>query len=110
MSVGDKRLIDLVRGLTSIRPEEREASCGTVTDWVASFDVREVGLVATLLASAAAQERIPACRESQLHALVELVDTGFVLSVHTAPLWQVDREELGISEVEHLDYLSGELQ
>ncbi|WP_370419472.1 hypothetical protein AB8O64_13995 [Streptomyces sp. QH1-20] len=110
MAIGDKRLIELARGIASIQPVEREAACGTVTDWITSFDAREVGLLAALLASAAAQEEAPTCRESQLHALVELVDTGFVSSAHVMPLWQVDRDGLGITEAEYLDYLSDELR
>ncbi|GGT20323.1 hypothetical protein [Streptomyces purpureus] len=108
MTVGNSNLLSLVRNLSSFSPELREEAAETICDWVRSFNQHEVGVVASLLSVAAAVESVPNCRESELNALGELTQTGFVEAEFLAPLWDIDRKELCRSAGDHFDHLAGE--
>jgi hypothetical protein len=105
MSVGAERLIGLARALVSEDPATRGDACGTVTDWISSFSAYEARLVAMLLATLAATETDPSCRESELHALNELADTGALNSEVIEPIRLLDKRMLGVSEMEYVNYL-----
>ncbi|MFH9135990.1 hypothetical protein [Streptomyces sp. NPDC017524] len=60
-SIGDERLLGLVRNLLSDSPKSRERACETICDWARSFGRREVRTLASLLASAAVLEQDAAC-------------------------------------------------
>ncbi|MGW2088196.1 hypothetical protein [Streptomyces sp. NPDC001880] len=108
MTVGDKNLVLIVRGLASSDPEVREETSETVCDWLNSFSRREVRVISALLSSIAALETESDCRESELHALSELTETEFIEADDLAPLQQIQRDTLRGSEAEHFDYLTGE--
>lgn len=108
MAVGDRRIISLVKELLAEDPRAREDACGTVTDWVNSFDSREATLLAMVLSSSATTEEDLSCRESQLHALVELSDTGFIHAKDFSPLYSLNKSVLRGSEVEYFEYLTTE--
>ncbi|WAP55281.1 hypothetical protein [Streptomyces sp. S465] len=108
MTVGDRRLISLVKELVSEAPRVRENACGTVADWVNSLNPREATLLAMILFSSATIEEDLSRGESQLHALVELSDTGFVHTKDFSPLSSLSRSVLQDSEVEYVDYLTAE--
>ncbi|MFE7614753.1 hypothetical protein [Streptomyces sp. NPDC057496] len=108
MTVGDENLVSIVRGLISRNPDDREEASETVCDWLNSFDRREVKMISALLSSLVVLETESDCRESELHALSELTETGFIEAGDLAPLWQIRRDTLRGSEVEHFDYLAGE--
>lgn len=108
MSVGDDGLLELVRKLLDSDSGVREDACGTVTDWVQSFDSREAQLLSIVLSSAARLETVPYCREAQLHALCELADTGFLDPEHISVLRLIDKGSLRGSEVEYVEYLESE--
>ncbi|MBF6044375.1 hypothetical protein GO001_03950 [Streptomyces sp. NRRL B-1677] len=110
MSIGSKMLLNLIRGITSPDPVTRDEACGSVTDLLSSLDAREVDLLAIALSSLTSEERIPECRESQLHALVELLDTGHVKAEHVTPIWLISRDTLGVSEAEYIEHLEAELR
>lgn len=105
MSVGDERLATLTRGLTSDDPREREDACETITDWLNSFDYSEATVLAITLSSSVNTETDMICRESQLHALVELSDTGLIHANDLSPLRLIDKGSLRGSEVEYIQHL-----
>ncbi|MGW2332297.1 hypothetical protein ACWC5C_42010 [Streptomyces sp. NPDC001700] len=105
MTVGDKRLVTLTKGLVSDDPKKREDTCGTITDWVNSFDSREATLLAIILSSSVNLETEWTCRESQLHALVELSDTGLIHASSFSPLGLIDKTSLQGSEIEYIEHL-----
>lgn len=108
MAVGADRLADLVRSLVSTDPASREAACGTVTDWISSFSKYEARLLGMLLVTLAGVEKVGSARESELHALYELVDTGGIDVEVVEPIRLLDRRLLGVSELEYVKYLSEE--
>ncbi|MFJ5230139.1 hypothetical protein ACIQBJ_09590 [Kitasatospora sp. NPDC088391] len=105
MPATDREIIGLLHGLTSPDSRVREDTCGTVTDWISVFDPFQARLLAMTLATAAAAEPDPSCRESELHALGELADTGFFGVESFEPVERLDRNTLGPSEQEYLDAL-----
>ncbi|MGK5531097.1 hypothetical protein [Streptomyces sp. URMC 129] len=105
MAIGNRHLIDLLRGLTASVPETRDAACGTVTDWVSAFSPTEAAVVASVVAAAATVEADPTCRESQLHALTELGESASITAEALSPLTELDVRSLQGSEIEYLDYL-----
>lgn len=108
MSLGDSNLIKIARGLTSTLPRTREEACEMACDLLHSFDRREVRIVAGLLASAATLETVRDSLESELHALSELTETGFIESDDLEPLRNLQKDRLSGSEAEHLEYLASE--
>ncbi|MFJ4704635.1 MerR family transcriptional regulator [Streptomyces anulatus] len=104
-SVGDEHLLALTRSLVSESAETREQACGTICDWVRSFDRREVRTLASLLASAAVLEQDAACLESELNALGELSTTGLFETADIAALRRLPRESVRPGDVGHLDDL-----
>ncbi|HKT00125.1 MAG TPA: hypothetical protein VJT31_11385 [Rugosimonospora sp.] len=108
MAVGADRLADLVRSLASTDPASREAACGTVTDWISSFSKYEARLVGMLLVTLAGAEKAGPTRESELHALYELADTGGIDGEVVGPIRLLDRGLLGVSELEYVKYLGEE--
>jgi hypothetical protein len=108
MSVGAERLIGLARALVSDAPATREDGCGTVTDWISSFSTYEARLVAMLLVTLAGTETNVSCRESELHALNELADTGALSSDVIEPVRLLDKSALSVSELEYVNYLTEE--
>ncbi|MFJ1751686.1 hypothetical protein [Kitasatospora sp. NPDC088134] len=102
MPVTDRELLDLLHGLTAPDPRLREDACGTVTDWLSAFSPFQARLLAMGLATAAATEPDPSCRESELHALGELADTGFFGAESFEPVERLDRNTLEPSEQEYL--------
>lgn len=109
MAIGEERLLDLVRRLVSSDLEVREDACGTVTDWIGSFAAHEVRLISNLLATLSVIETNDTCRESELHAVFELFDTGFITPNEVEALRRIDPSSLRGSEVEYMDYLLSEL-
>lgn len=105
MTVGDERLVTLTRELVSNDPNEREDACGTITDWLNSFDSREATFLATILSSSVNLEASATCRESQLHALAELSDTGLIRASSLSPLKFIEKSSLRGSEVEYVEHL-----
>jgi hypothetical protein len=108
MAIGADRLTALVHSLTALDPSVREDACGTVTDWMGSLDQLEARVLATLLSFAATVETNMSCRESQLHAIYELVDTGYLDSQAIEPLADLDMKSLDVSEREYMSYLNEE--
>ncbi|MFC8702376.1 MerR family transcriptional regulator [Streptomyces anulatus] len=104
-SIGDERLLALTRNLVAESAETRERACGTICDWVRSFDRREVRTLASLLASAAVLEQDAACLESELNALGELSTTGLFETSDIAALRRLPRESVRPGDVGHLDDL-----
>ncbi|MFJ6516217.1 TetR/AcrR family transcriptional regulator [Streptomyces sp. NPDC091406] len=107
-SIGDEHLLTLTRNLVSESAKVRERACETISDWVRSFDRREVRTLASLLASAALLEQDAACLESELNALGELSVTGFLEAEDIAALRRLPRDSVRPADVEHLDYLMEE--
>lgn len=108
MTVGSDKLIGLVRSLSSADSTSREATCGTVTDWISSFSKYEARLLGMLLVTLAEAEEDDSCRESELHALQELADTGDLDFAVLEPIRRLDQSALGVSELEYVKYLSEE--
>jgi hypothetical protein len=106
MAIDAERLIDLARALVSDNAATRQDGCGTVTDWISSFSAYEARLVAMLLATLAQIETDPSSRESELHALNELAETGVFNSDLIEPIRVLDRNALSVSEIEYVDYLT----
>ncbi|MGW5451835.1 hypothetical protein [Nocardia sp. NPDC003979] len=109
MTIGETRELELIRRLTSPSPDIREDACGTVTDWIHSFSPEEVHTLSSLIATLAVVEQNPKCRESQLHALSELVDSGHLRASDLFVLKVLDQNALTNSENEYLEYLQEEL-
>ncbi|MFF7011031.1 hypothetical protein ACFY9Y_15075 [Streptomyces fimicarius] len=80
----------------------------TISDWVRSFDRREVRTLASLLASAAVLERDADCLESELNALGELAVTGLLEAEDIAAPRRLPRASVRPADAEHLDYLTAE--
>jgi hypothetical protein len=108
MAIGPTKLVDLLRELTSSDPSVRERSADRVTDYVPSIAPDEGKLLGMLLATLALAESSTATRESQLHAIYELADTGGIDSAVVGMILGIDRESLGASEREYLAYLESE--
>ncbi|GAA2698796.1 hypothetical protein [Actinoplanes palleronii] len=108
MEVGEPRLLGLIRGIASTETKERSKASGTVTDWLTAFSEFEVRLLGMALSVAAVVETDEDCREEELHAIYELVDTGHIVSSAIAPLRKLRRESLKGSEVEYFDYFAEE--
>ncbi|MFF3285694.1 hypothetical protein [Streptomyces sp. NPDC003023] len=64
--------------------------------------------MSSLLSSVVIVEDDVDCLESELHAIAELVETGFVEALQLAPLRGLSIERLDVSAREHLAYLMGE--
>lgn len=98
-------MLMLVRSLTDDHSDVRERACGTVTDWLHTFDEAQVHLLASLLSIAAVGEDHNNCREAQLHALYELLDTGLVVSEDVTSVRRLDVAQLMPSELEYVSYM-----
>ncbi|MFD6220734.1 hypothetical protein [Nocardia asteroides] len=109
MPIGNEVLLELARALKSPTPKDRERAADTITDIVHSLSRDETRVITAALAESAADETVHGCRESALHALVELVDTGFVRRMDLQPLASIDRDELIGSEIEYMEYLDDEV-
>ena len=105
MTVGDLRVRDLARGLLDLNPAVRDDTCGTITDWVGSFDMYEARLLAMLLSIVAVVEIDPVARESELHAVAELSSVGLVDIASVAPLTRLDLKTLDVTEQEYVQSL-----
>ncbi|MET9290698.1 hypothetical protein [Streptomyces sp. NPDC003077] len=105
--IGGERMAGLVEGLASVAARDREEACETVTDWLRSFSASEVSLLTVLLASRIVVERDRDCRESEFHALCELLDSGLVDPADLSALSQFDSSSLWSDEREYYEYLTG---
>lgn len=105
MSIGEKQMVGIIRDVTSANPDLRSDACGTITDWKGSFGAFEVRLLARLLTTLAVAESDETCRENQLHAAYELLDTGFVTAEDIGPIRHLDRTRLDPSETEYVNYM-----
>jgi hypothetical protein len=99
---GDRQLLKLARSLVSESAEAREAACGTVTDWIKSFSLFEARLLSMLLTLAAMREEVADCLESELHALSELLESGFVQPDILDALDSIDQGKLGPAKTEYI--------
>ncbi|MFF9567471.1 hypothetical protein [Streptomyces sp. NPDC014685] len=108
MTVGDEKIVSIVRGLTSLDPDVREETSEMICDWLRSYDRREVRLLSALLSSLVVLESESDCRESELNTLGGLTETGFIEAEDLAPLKQIRRDTLERGDVEHFDYLAEE--
>ncbi|MGW6728884.1 hypothetical protein ACWF9G_23540 [Nocardia sp. NPDC055029] len=109
MPIGNEELAKLTQALKSPLPEERERAADSVTDVIGSLSRDETRTITLSLAEAAANETARGCRESALHAIAELVDTGFIRQTEIQPLTSIDRYELVGSEKEYMEYLDSEV-
>lgn len=110
MPIGNEELLKLTQALKSPLPEEREQAADSVTDVINSLSREETRIITLSLAEAAADETSHSCRESALHAIAELVDTGFIRRTEILPLAAIDRRELVGSQKEYMEYLDEEVK
>jgi hypothetical protein len=95
----------LVRELVSRDLRGREQAADAVADWLYSYSEAEVAVVVGVLLALVMSEPVGSCREAQLHALAELVDTG---KVHREALASVDWGAISGaagSEIEYVEFL-----
>lgn len=103
--MGDRPVImELIQDISAPQPAVRANSADAVTDVVQHLPEQDAVLPASVLARVRVAEPDLNCRESQLHALAELVEWRHLPSAVLHPLAPIRAEAVGC-EIEYLDYL-----
>ncbi|WAU85480.1 hypothetical protein O1Q96_40740 [Streptomyces sp. Qhu-G9] len=105
MSIGSRRLAELIRELVSADERVRESGSDRVADWTRSYSAREGHVIAEVLAVMASFEESRVCLEAQLHALSELDTEDKIGNADLAPLRDIDGAVIGAERREYLEYL-----
>ncbi|WP_406443208.1 hypothetical protein OHB14_30065 [Streptomyces sp. NBC_01613] len=100
-----REFMHLSRRITHREPNVRERGADESTDWLSAYSSAEAVALASLLSVTAAYEKDHAALESQLHAILELVSTGYIESGHISHLREIDVEELSTSLREYVEDL-----
>ncbi|WP_280212025.1 hypothetical protein [Nocardia cyriacigeorgica] len=108
MAIGNKKLLEILRNLTSEDPDSRDRACGIVADLVYAFDTHEMNSVSSTLATLAVEETDKRLRESELHALMELGDSPYFDAKFVSTLNEIDRNTLVGPEIEYFEYFDAE--
>jgi hypothetical protein len=103
MAVGAENLIQLLRRITAVDPEDREAGAENASDWVTAFDSEEAASVALVLANLASVEMHSRVREAQLHAILEISDAHPLRVEVVSSLGRLNGVELNEEQLSYLD-------
>ncbi|GAB3436074.1 hypothetical protein [Flindersiella endophytica] len=106
MTISPTELQNLLIGLASFDPKQREQAADRVVDVSGVIPSDGVDQLARALVEAAVIESSPAALESQLNALNEMSGSQPFDRTIVAPLLELDRSGLGGSETEALDDLA----
>ncbi|MGP4046533.1 hypothetical protein [Streptomyces sp. 2A115] len=105
MSIGSRRLAELIRELVSENERVRESGSDRVEDWMRSYSAKEARAIAETLAMMASFEESRVCLEAQLHALSELDTADKIGDADLTPLRDIDAAVIGAEHREYLEYL-----
>lgn len=103
--VGERRMIDLLRGITSVDRNDRLRACGIVSDVFRELADLEGSVLSATLTWAALVEQDVECREAQMYCLSTLADWDLAPPHTYAALARIDRHTLQGSELEYFDDL-----
>ncbi|MER6130868.1 hypothetical protein [Streptomyces sp. NPDC001815] len=109
MSIGSRRLAELIREMVSADERVRESGSDRVADWTRSYSAREGHVIAEVLAVMASFEESRVCLEAQLHALSELDTEDKIGNADLTPLQDIDGAVIGTEHREYLDHLEPHL-
>ena len=104
-SLGEERMIDLLRGITSADRNNRLRACGVVSDVFRELADLEGSVLTATLTWAALVEQDVECREAQMYCLSTLVEWDLAPPHAYAALARIDRRTLRGSEFEYFDDL-----
>ncbi|MFF0000144.1 hypothetical protein [Streptomyces avermitilis] len=89
-----REFVHLVRDVLDAEPDVRERAADEVTDRLSAYSPAHASALATLLSAAAVCEKEAVVLEADLHAILELMSTGYVMRDHVSPLFEIRLEEL----------------
>lgn len=102
MPVGSQDLAGLIARLLSDDPTEREDAAEQTCDWIPAFELQEADLAVRVLALVASTEADTNVRESQLHAILEVMDQHDIDRTALTPLRNLDVSQLEVAQQEYL--------
>jgi hypothetical protein len=86
--------IDMIRKVLNSEPNVRENAADEMTDRLSAYSSAQATALATLLSAIAASEEDNSALEAELHAILELMSTGHVVTHHVSPLREIRLEKL----------------
>ncbi|MFD9437709.1 hypothetical protein ACFWBR_00030 [Streptomyces sp. NPDC060006] len=105
MSIGGRKLAELIRELVSEDRRVRESGSDRVEDWMRSYSPKEARAIAGTLAMMASFEESEVCLEAQLHALSEMDTADRIGDADLTPLRDIDAAAIGAEHREYLECL-----
>ncbi|MFJ6905384.1 hypothetical protein [Streptomyces griseoluteus] len=94
LKMNSRDFVQTVRRVLDAAPLERERAADEIADCLSSYSAAQASALATVLAAAVVSEKERSVMEAELHAILELMSTGYVTRAHVEQLQDLDVDRL----------------